>query len=76
MPLNRDLFQVLLSHPCPRCGHKQVKKGSWFKTISHYTCPSCGHSVEIGYDEKVRLFEANAHRDRVASFDRPTDGLG
>jgi hypothetical protein len=38
------------------------RKGSWFKTISHYTCPSCGHSVQMGYDEKIRLFEANAHR--------------
>jgi transposase-like protein len=45
-----------------RCGHKQEKKGSWFKTIGHYTCPSCGHSLQMGYDENIRLFEANAHR--------------
>ena len=62
MALNKGLLQVLLSHPCPRCGHKQEKKGSWFKTIGHYTCPSCGHSVQMGYDEKARLFQANAHR--------------
>jgi transposase-like protein len=62
MPLTSGLLDVLLSHPCPRCGHRLEKKGSWFKTISHYTCPSCRHSVQMGYDEKFRLFEANAHR--------------
>jgi predicted RNA-binding Zn-ribbon protein involved in translation (DUF1610 family) len=62
MPLTKGLLDVLLSHPCPHCGHKQEKKGSWFKTIGHYTCPSCGHSVQLGYDAKIRLFEANAHR--------------
>ena len=62
MPLTKGLLDVLLSHPCPHCGHKQEKKGSWFKTICHYTCPSCGHSVQMGYDEKIRLFDANAHR--------------
>jgi hypothetical protein len=46
----------------PALRPQQEKKGSWFKTISHYTCPSCGHSVQMGYDEKIRLFEANAHR--------------
>ena len=62
MPLTKGLLDVPLSYPCPECGHKQEKKGSWFKTIGHYTCPSCGHSVQMGYDEKNRLFEANAHR--------------
>ena len=62
MPLTKGLLDVLLSHPCPYCGHKVENKGSWFKTISHYTCPSCGHSVQMSYDDKVRLFEANAHR--------------
>jgi len=62
MPLTSGLLDVLLSHPCPRCGHRQEKKGSWFKTISHYTCSSCGHSVRMRYDEKIRLFDANAHR--------------
>jgi transposase-like protein len=62
MPLAKGLLDVLLSYPCPECGHKQEKKGSWFKTIGHYTCPSCGHSVQMAYDEKIRLFEANAHR--------------
>jgi transposase-like protein len=62
MPLTKGLLAVLLSHPCPRCGHSQEEKGSWFKTISHYTCSSCGHSVQMGYDAKVGLFEANAHR--------------
>jgi hypothetical protein len=34
MPLTSGLLDVLLSHPCPRCGHRQEKKGSWFKTIA------------------------------------------
>jgi predicted RNA-binding Zn-ribbon protein involved in translation (DUF1610 family) len=62
MPLTKGLLDVLLSYPCPGCGHNQEKKGSWFKTIGHYPCPSCGHSVRITYDDKVRLFEASAHR--------------
>jgi transposase-like protein len=62
MPLTKGLLDVLLSHPCPHCGHKQEKKGSWFQTIGHYRCPSCGHSVQITYEDKVGLFEANAHR--------------
>ena len=62
MPLTKGLLDVLLSHPCPDCGHKHEKKGSWFKTITHYTCSSCGHSVRMGYDVKARLFEANANR--------------
>ena len=32
MPLTKGLLDVLLSHPCPDCGHKHEKKGSWFKT--------------------------------------------
>jgi transposase-like protein len=62
MPLTKGLLHVLLSHPCPDCGHKHEKKGSWFKTISHYNCPVCGNSVQMGYADKVRLFDANAHR--------------
>jgi DNA-directed RNA polymerase subunit RPC12/RpoP len=62
MPLTKGLLNVLLSHPCPHCGHKHEKKGSWFQTIAHYSCSSCSHSVRMGYDDKVHLFEANAHR--------------
>jgi ribosomal protein S27AE len=61
MPLTSGLLDVLLSHPCPRCGHRQEKKGSWFQTVGHYTCPTCGHSVRMAYDDKLRLFEAHAH---------------
>ena len=31
MPLTSGLLDVLLSHPCPHCGHKHEKKGSWFQ---------------------------------------------
>ena len=62
MPLTKGLLNVLLSHSCPHCGHKREERGSWFQTIGHYTCSSCGHSVRMRYDEKIRLFDANAHR--------------
>jgi transposase-like protein len=47
MPLTKGLSDVLLSYPCPHCGHKQDKKGSWFQTIGQYTCLSCDRSVRI-----------------------------
>ena len=62
MPLTKGLLDVILSHPCPHCGHKHEKKGHWFQTIGHYTCPACDRSVRITYDDKVHLFETNAHR--------------
>jgi hypothetical protein len=62
MPLTKGLLDVLISHPCSHCGHKHEKEGRWFQTIGHYRCPSCGHSVRITYDDKVRLFDTNAHR--------------
>ena len=30
MTLDTELFRVILSHPCPHCGHKLQNKGSWF----------------------------------------------
>jgi transposase-like protein len=62
MPLTMGLLDVILSHSCPHCGHKHEKKGSWFQTIGRYTCLTCHRSVRITYDDKVRLFEMNAHR--------------
>ena len=62
MPLTKGLLNVLLSHPCPHCGHKHEKNGSWFQTMAHYSCSSCRNSVQMTYDDKVRLFETNAHR--------------
>ena len=62
MPLTKGLLDVLLSHPCPHCGHKHEKKGGWFQTIGQYSCSSCGQSVRMAYNDKVCLFEANAHR--------------
>jgi uncharacterized protein YbbK (DUF523 family) len=34
MALSRALANVLLTHPCPSCGHKLKKNGSWFKSRS------------------------------------------
>jgi transposase-like protein len=62
MPLSKGLFHVLLNYPCPHCGHAHEKMGTWFKSIRHYDCRSCGQTVQMTYDDKVRLFAANAHR--------------
>ena len=62
MALTKGLANVLLSHPCPYCGHKHEKTGRYFQTLRDYRCPSCERSVQMTYDDKVRLFEANAHR--------------
>ncbi len=62
MLLTKSLLDVLLSYPCPHCAPSNKKKESWFQTIGHYTCPNCDRSVRITYDDKVRLFVANADR--------------
>jgi len=60
MPLSPALLNVLLTHPCPHCGHELQKRGSWFQTIAHYRCESCQRDVHIGYDGKLALFEKYA----------------
>lgn len=62
MLLTKSLLDVLLSLPVSALCPKQEKKESWFQTIGHYTCPNCDRSVRITYDDKVRLFVANADR--------------
>jgi len=62
MPLAKGLSTVLLSHPCPHCGHTHTKKGSYYQTVAHYKCTSCCRDVRMTYDLKLRLFDANAHR--------------
>lgn len=62
MPLSHRLANVVLSRPCPYCGHALNKKGSWFKTISSYNCKSCQKQVQMGYDAKVKLFDKHAHQ--------------
>jgi transposase-like protein len=61
MPLSLRLANVLLSRPCPHCGHVLHKKGSWFHHISLYKCESCQKQVQMGYDAKVKLFDEHAH---------------
>jgi transposase-like protein len=61
MPLSRALANVVLTNPCPHCGHKLEKKGSWFQSIGHYRCEACRQETAMEYDAKVELFEAQAH---------------
>jgi endogenous inhibitor of DNA gyrase (YacG/DUF329 family) len=63
MPLSEDLRSVVLTHPCPHCGHELKKKGIWFMNRrGSYKCPSCHKPVPMGYSDKVAVFEANADR--------------
>jgi endogenous inhibitor of DNA gyrase (YacG/DUF329 family) len=63
MPLPDELRDVVLSHPCPHCGHKVEKKGSWFMSQRrHYQCASCHKPVPMGYSDKFKLFERYAPR--------------
>ena len=64
MPLSTKLMHVLLTRPCPHCGHKREKLGVWFLAIRHYECEGCGADVQMGYSEKVALFEAHGGMTR------------
>ena len=57
MPLSGRLPDVVLSRPCPHCGHVLDKKGSWFHHVSLYQCGSCHKQVPMTYDAKVELLE-------------------
>ena len=61
MPLARALQSVLLTMPCPHCGHRLAKKGSWFQTVSYFRCGACRRGVRVPYEEKLRLFDDHAH---------------
>ncbi len=63
MPLSRALLNVLLTYPCPRCGHELEMKGSWFRTIRNYRCGSCKQEIRMTYGAKIALF--NAHNVRM-----------
>ncbi len=61
MSLSLALLHVFLTHPCPHCGHKLEKTGSYFRTVSHYRCGACRKDVHIGYEDKVDLFDKHAY---------------
>jgi transposase-like protein len=61
MALSRALVTVLLSMPCPHCGHKLEKVGSWFQSTRHYECEGCRQTVRVRYEDKVKLFDDHAH---------------
>jgi transposase-like protein len=61
MPLSPALSDALMTHLCPRCGHKLERKGSYFRTITHYRCGSCQHKVGVSYEDKLKLFDAHSH---------------
>jgi endogenous inhibitor of DNA gyrase (YacG/DUF329 family) len=57
MPLSGRLADIVLSRPCPYCGHVLDKKGSWFQHISLYKCGGCQKQVQMTYEAKVELFD-------------------
>jgi hypothetical protein len=61
MPLSRDLCHIDLTFKCRHCGWPLIKNGYWFMTASRFKCEGCKREVRIPYDEKVALFERNAH---------------
>jgi transposase-like protein len=65
MSLPARLASVVLSRPCPYCGHVLDKKGSWFQHISHYRCESCQKQVEMTYEAKVELFEKYSRQKQI-----------
>ena len=61
MTLSSKLNDVLLTYPCPKCGHPLIKKGSHFKLVRTLKCATCGHAKHWTYDEKVKLFDKHRH---------------
>jgi hypothetical protein len=67
MSLSRELNNVMLSHPCSRCGSERQNPGVWFRAIRHYTCVECGGLEVLTYDEKLTLFaKAQSMRSKAA----------
>jgi predicted RNA-binding Zn-ribbon protein involved in translation (DUF1610 family) len=61
MPLDIRLMTMVLSHPCPHCGQKLMKKGSWFASRATYSCSDCHRLVLMTYGAKVTLFAKHDH---------------
>jgi DNA-directed RNA polymerase subunit RPC12/RpoP len=57
MPLSTDLYDVVLAHACPHCGHVTEKPGRYFWRMRHYHCPRCERPVHLSYEEKLKLFD-------------------
>jgi predicted RNA-binding Zn-ribbon protein involved in translation (DUF1610 family) len=69
MALSEKLLDVVLTHPCPHCGHKLKQRGSWFQVRrQQYECPSCHHMVPMGYSDKVALFKKYDRREAIGQF--------
>lgn len=61
MTLSVALMPVLLTRPCPNCGHKLEKKGNWFKIKTSYRCEACHEDIPLRYEAKLKLFDDHAH---------------
>jgi DNA-directed RNA polymerase subunit RPC12/RpoP len=61
MGLDRKLMDVLLSRPCPHCGHNLTMRGSWFCMIANYLCARCHQKVRMTYPAKLALFRRHVN---------------
>ena len=61
MPLSTELYEVVLAHTCPHCGHVTEKRGRYFWRMRHYQCAGCEKSVHLSYEEKLKLFDRHAN---------------
>ena len=61
MPLSESLFAVDLAFECPLCNHPLVKRGGWFKVVARFKCKGCQREIQLGYADKVALFEKHAN---------------
>lgn len=57
MTIPLDLSDAVLTFPCPFCGHRLARKGSWFKVVGRYRCENCQSEVRVGYPDKLKLFQ-------------------
>ena len=65
MTLSPKLYDVLLTLRCPLCDHPIIEKGSWFKSLATLKCAACGYAKQLGYADKLTLFDKHAHLHKV-----------
>ena len=61
MTLSPKLNDAFLTRRCPQCDHPTVKTGRWFKAMATFNCTACGYSEQLGYIEKLKIFDKHAH---------------
>jgi len=63
VPLSLALDRVILTRPCPKCGHQLKKQGVWFKAVGQYICEECRLFIVMTYPEKGGAFRGSRSPD-------------